>query len=317
MPSFCNIKWNNLTPQDWAARFVKVKRSSILQSYDYARAICPLYQQRARWGLIEMDGAEVGLVQILEAGVFKNALHAVMCDRAPLWFEGFGTLAHFEAFTAALAKEFPRRIGRKRRFIPEMQTGPQVREVLENHGFKPVHDNSYQTIWVDLTQGEDQLFAAIKKKQRHAIRKAEKANMTVEWDDTGQYLPWLLKHYDIDKKHKKYEGAASQVISALAATHIPHKRMLIARALRDDKAIAAILVLCHGGCATYQIGWTSEEGRKAAAHPYLLWEAYKALKAKAVTALDLGGVNDESASGVKTFKESMGGRLEELPGLYT
>ncbi len=302
--------------KDWEERFAHVPRSSILQSYDYARAICPIYRQRARWGVIEIDGVEAGLVQILEAGVLKNMIHAVMCDRAPLWFEGFGSIEHFEAFTKALAQEFPRRLGRKRRFIPEIQSSPYVLEILERHGFKSVTGKSYQTIWVDLRSKEDDIFANIHSRQRNAIRKAEKAGLSVEWDSEGKHLPWLLKHYEIDQKHKNYEGASTQVIRALAKTHVPQGKMLIAQALKDRKPIAAIMILCHGQSATYQIGWTSEEGRKNAAHPFLLWRAYQYLKEQGIMDFDLGGVNDESASGVKTFKQGMGGALETLPGLY-
>ncbi len=313
----CKIKWNALELKDWEERFASIPRSSLLQSYDYARAICQIYRQRARWGVIEINGAEAGLVQIFEAGILKGALHAVMCDRAPLWFDGFGSVEHFEAFTAALAQEFPRRLGRKRRFIPEIETSPKVTEIIKSKGFKPSTGKAYQTIWVDLRADEEQIFASIKKNQRGAIKKAQKADLSVDWDDEGAQLSWLLKHYAADQKLKKYDGASRHVIRALAATHMTSGKMLIARALVKGEAIAAIMIMCHGKSATYQIGWTSDQGRKTAAHPYLLWEAYKMLKARGITDFDLGGVNEDSAAGVKKFKQAMGGSLETLSGLYT
>ena len=41
-----------------------------------------------------------------------------------------------------------------------------------------------------------------------------------------------------------------------------------------------------------------------------------ALKDKGIKELDLGGVNDETAAGIKTFKEGVGGTLVRTVGHY-
>ena len=61
----CVIKWNTLSIEEWEKKFSRLPRSNILQSYTYARVVCPLQKQKARWGVIEIDGIEAGLVQIL------------------------------------------------------------------------------------------------------------------------------------------------------------------------------------------------------------------------------------------------------------
>lgn len=50
-------------------------------------------------GLIEIDGKEAGLVQMFEAGILWNAIHGIIIDRGPLWFEGFGNAMHIKRFT--------------------------------------------------------------------------------------------------------------------------------------------------------------------------------------------------------------------------
>ena len=69
----------------------------------------------------------------------------------------------------------------------------------------------------------------------------------------------------------------------------------------ENDAIASILLLCLGCCATYQIGRISDTGWTYAAHNYLLWHAVKFLKDRGIKDFDLGGINDESAKGVKRF----------------
>jgi hypothetical protein len=46
----CEIIWNSLSLEEWDARFEKIQRSNILQSYDYAIANAKANKQSARWG---------------------------------------------------------------------------------------------------------------------------------------------------------------------------------------------------------------------------------------------------------------------------
>ncbi len=313
----CTIKWNVLTFSEWKQRFNQIRRSTLLQSYPYAQAQSALHNQKPRWGLIEINGQEAGLVQIMEAGLFKNIFHAIIIDRGPLWFNGFGTLEHMRGFAGALQREFPARFGRRRRFMPEMESGAALGTILTEAGFKPQAAKPYETIWIDLTKSEDIWLKNLKSGWRGALRKAQKCGITIEWDDSGAHFPWLMKNYLIDKEEKNYDGPSLPLLTSLARYFIPNKEMMIGRALIDGKPIAGILLLCHGGAATYQIGWSSQKGRETAAHHLLLWEALCVLQAKGLTDFDLGGVNEDTAKGVKKFKSGMGGELVHISGLYS
>ncbi len=313
----CSLEWNKLCQNDWKKRYQKVRRANLLQSCAYAKAVCALNHQKARGGLIKIDGRDAGLVQVIEAGFLRNAVHGVILDRGPLWFEGFGTPEHIRLFWAAFNKDFPRRFGRRCRLIPEMPETAQSKELLEAFGYKRRAEAPYQTIWMDLDKDPGVLRTAMKSNWRNKLGKAEKAGLRIEWDEGGKYFPWLLKIYTLDKAKRGYDGPSPELLTALSKTFAPEKNMLIGRALLDERAVAAILVLCHGTSATWQVGWTSDEGRKAAAHHLLLWETFRVLKERGIHDFDLGGVNDEAAAGVKTFKEGLGGKLVRLAGLYT
>lgn len=302
----CNIEWNTLSLPDWEARFALTRRATLLQSYDYARAACPLYRQKARWGLVRIDGAEAGLAQILEAGLLRNAIHALILDRGPLWFNDYGNKEHHEAFFTTLAAQFPARPGRRRRIIPEI---PETEECayMQRLGFRRLPRPGYRTIWLDLTPDEAALRANLDKKWRSALAKAERGPLRIEWDDTGKTLAALLTNYQSDKAKKGYDGPSVRLVRQLAKAFIPKGRFLMGRAILDNRAVAAILVLCHGSAATYQIGWSGEEGREHAAHNLLLWGAACRLKETGIRDFDLGGVSDE-AQGVTKFKQGMGGQ---------
>jgi hypothetical protein len=312
----CTIRWNRLSPEEWETRFAQTTRSNLLQSFDYARAVCPLNRQRARWGEILFDGVEAGLVQAFEAGLLWNAVHALIVDRGPLWFDGFGKPGHVRAFFEEFNRQFPKRPGRKRRVLPELPDDPSLKQTLTATGLRHKGESAaYQTIWLDLTQEEDQLRKNLRQKWRNALNKGERQGLEVSWDWDGKGLAWLLAAYETDKQAKGYDGPGLDLLTALARVMVPKRQFGIVTAAKKGKPIGAILVIRHGAAATYQIGWTNEEGRAHSAHHVLLWEATKVLKHMNVRDFDLGGLTGE-ADGLARFKSGLGGEAVTLAGHY-
>jgi len=305
----CTIDWNKLNLSEWDQRFKALNRSNLLQSYPYAQAIAPIDKQKPRWGLIKINGIEAGLVQIFEAGTLANLIHAVILDRGPLWFDGFGTQENIEAFFTEFNRQFPKRWGRKRRVIPEAEID------LAPLGYESA-GGAYQTIWLNLKQTEETLRATIKKSWRGVLQKAENANLILEWDSKGDHLDWLIQNYAVDKETKGYDGPSVKLLRQLAKYCIPRGECVIGRAILNGTPVAGILIFCHGSAATYQIGFTTPDGRDNGAHHLLLWQAIGVLKFKRITDFDLGGINDETAKGVKTFKSGMGGQTVTTGGVF-
>ena len=314
----CDIKWNNLSLPEWEERFLNIKRSNFLQSYTYAQGACQHYRQKVRWGLILIDGQEAGLVQLFEAGFLFNLFHAVIIDRGPLWLEGFGNAAHVQAYVKVFQGQFPKRMGRKRRILPEIEEGMAANALIKQVGLEKQEEKEpYQTYWVDLTQNIDDLRTNLDGKWRNSLKKAEKLNLTVEWDDKGVFYPLIRAEYDLDKSLRGYGGVSPQFLDILAPFLLQTKSMIIGRAFLNGEVIASVMFFLHGRSATYQIGVTSLKGRECNAHHLLLWKGMSVLKLKNIRELDLGGVNNDTAEGIKTFKKGMGGEPYCLVGHYT
>ncbi len=314
--NICEIKWNCIPHDEWDDIFNSVKRANLLQSTQYARAMAGLNNQNIRYGVININGVKAGLVIMLEAGILKNAIHGVIIDRAPIWLEGYGSLADFELFLSVLSAEFPKRLGRKIRFIPEMEKSAQANKLLEEYGYKLTSNHGYQTIWLDIRPNLETLRKNLNAKWRNKLNKSEKHGMEIVFSDEGDNYPWLIQRYAVDKAMRKYDGPSVKTINALAGEFSRGKNMLIGYALLEGEVIAAILIFNHGTSATYQIGYNSEIGRDKCAHHLLLWQAISALKERNINDFDLGGINDESAKGVKIFKSGLSGRMFETLGLY-
>jgi len=309
----CEIIWD----ENAAGEIFRLcPHSNLLQSPAYADVFCALHNMRARRGIVTLGGTAAGYVQILETGALKNALHAVMLDRGPLWLPGFGDAGHTAAFFSVFNKSFPRRIGRRRRIIPEAADDPALRDTLAAAGLKRLVRPGYQTLWLDLRPDIDVIFENFESSWRNKVRKAEKSGLDTVWKTEKTDIARLLRIYQRDKSKKEYEGPSLRLAAALAEKFHLQDSLLTGRAEAGGETVAAILMLCHGTTATYQIGWTTEDGKKQAAHNLLLWQACVTLKKKGIDYLDLGGVNDETAYGVKKFKEGMGGALVTLAGHY-
>lgn len=311
----CAIKWNTLSIDEWEKKFSKLPYSNILQSYTYAQIHCPLQKQKARWGVIEIDGTEAGLVQIFEAGILWNAIHALCLDRGALWFEGFGNAMHQRLFFDEINKQFPQRFGRKRRVLPEMEYGLVAERMAAQTGLS-LQGSGYQTIWVDLTSDTEILRANMKSNWRNKLSKAERADLTLEWDGSVANLPWLCGIYATDKALRDYGGPSPEFLRQYAAALAAKGNLLVGRAVKEGEAIAFVLFVRHGRSATYLVGWSSQEGRENAAHHLLLWKGLCMLKEIGIKELDLGGINDDGAQGIKTFKEGLGGRAVRYVGRY-
>ncbi len=315
----CTIEWQDISAkEEWLGRYKLLRRANLLQSLPYAAAMCVQKGHRLRPGVVKIDGKEAGIVLVLEAGALGNLLHAVMLDRGPLWFEGYGSAAHKKLFLEEFNRLFPRRLGRRRRIIPEMPDDEDIQAIMKSSGFGRVDVPGYETVWLDL-EAEDFL-ARMDKDWRRRYKKAKENGPEIVWDNEGLHLDWFLKVYALDKAKRGYSGSEPGFIRMLVKNFMADREVgykaMIGRAILDGGCVAVALILRHGASATYQAGWCGADGRKANANHLLLGEALFVLKNEGVRHFDLGGVNDETAAGVKKFKMDMGGEMVKLAGLY-
>lgn len=312
----CRIDWKGLSRNDWENCYAKIRRANLLQSPLYADVIARLNQQTIRRGQIWLGHRQAGIVQIIEAGILNNFFHGIIIDRGPLWYEDFGSEDDFYAFLRALRREFPARLCRKMRFIPEMPPTDTLNTMLMKAGFKK-HSQGYQTIWLDLSLSLEELRKNLKPNWRNKLNKAQKSNLSVQWTQSPQMLNWFISGYSKDKREKDYNGPPPRLLLELAKAFLLGKNILLGAANLDGRPVAGVIIFCHGKSATYQAGWTTDLGRQVLAHHYLLWDALGVLKERKVYDFDLGGINDKGAKGVGEFKCGLGGEQVETAGIYT
>ena len=311
----CKIQWFDHPNTIWEEHFQNVKESNLLQSRPYGLATQRCNKFQSRYAIFRVDDEIAAIFQIQLKSFFNDFLQFVILDRGPLWLDGYGNKAHFEAFVCALRKEFPYRLRCRFRFIPETEDSKEIREIMIKEGFKRRYRPGYQTFLIDLEKSEEELRKDLSKNWRYTVKKAENSDLKIEWDDKQDHFDWFIKRYQLDSYAKGYNGPSILFLKELSE-YMPPKSVIIGRAMLQNKPIGAIMLLCHGRGSTYQLGWSGKQGRELGAHNLLLWKALFYLKKHQISSLDLGGFNENDASTIKKFKQGLGGRLVSLVGLY-
>jgi hypothetical protein len=309
----CTIAWKQYDRADWQSLLHKCPHSTILQSYYYAQAMREIKQQGIRQGVILIEGQPAGCVQIQEVSLFGKMIHGVSLDRGPLWFDGYGKPAHWNAFLECFNDSFPDRLGRKRRLMPEY-FGRNHSISMDSYK-KNTKERDYKTILVNLSYDLDDIRKNLKKNWRNMLTKSEKQDLVVEVDETLSTLSHFLKIYTQDRFQKGYAGTSAKFLAALAKYAVRGNDCLLLNAREDNEIIASVMVFSHGQGATYQAGWTTPYGRDKSAHHLLLWQAIEILKDRGVMELDLGGLPVDN-DGLKQFKQGLGGQEIALIGSY-
>jgi hypothetical protein len=294
----------------------QVRKSNLLQSYEYGIASARVNYQIPRRFKILVNGQTAGVFQTLEAKIFSGALHGIIMDRGPLWLEGYGSDENFLSFLEEYDRMFPRRPGRRRRIIPEWPENIKICSLIKENAYKPLKRPGYSTIWMGLTKTNEELRAGMRQKWRNVLNKSERFGFDIDWDDKGTLWPELRCKYIEDRKKRGYPGPSPVLLDHLVNEFAASKNLLIGKLSLNSNFYSGMLVFRHGRSATWQAGLVSPEGRKTGAGYRLLWESCRELKRRGTDDFDLGGVNETKASGIRHFKKGLGGEEVTLAGHF-
>ncbi|NYZ17875.1 GNAT family N-acetyltransferase [Azospirillum sp. RWY-5-1] len=308
------IVWNEGTMGDWSAVFARIARSTLPQAFGYAQAMGKTHGYVPRLGLIERAGEGLGLVQVLERRHLK-LFHERQLHRGPLWFDGVPGEEVLEPVLRLLRKALPSNPLNRASLLPELPAGPAMEGLMARCGFTRMAIG-YRTVWLDLTKPVESLRAGFSTTWRQRLKAAEKAGLVIDIDAEAKNLPWLMKQEHDQAAAKGFRAMTGPLAVRLRNALVKADGVMMVAALAGGEPVASALFYGHGRSATYQVGWSNEAGRRSHAMRLVLWRAMQAWKERGAVALDLGGINPDSAPGVTEFKTAMGGEAVETVGLY-
>jgi hypothetical protein len=261
--------------------------------------------------MVEDKGTPVALAQFILRR-WGSVLSMALCSRGPVWLQAMSAQDKTHVYKS-MRKSLPLKGLRLVLITPEEARSGSL-------GLSPWRRvmTSYATVMLDLKQSPQDLRAGLDAKWRNRLVAAEASELKVHrmGSNPGQYR-WLLDQEEAQRQQRGFAGLPLPFFDAyIQSRKQPDKTVLTLRADLGRERVAAMMFLQHGQAATYQVGWSNEQGRQLNAHNLLLWQAIAALQQRGIQVLDLGGINTARSAGIARFKIGTGGEVLQLAGTY-
>jgi len=303
------VHWEGHDAQAWDALHADAA-GALQQDWAYGSSLKMLGVPVLR-AQVSRDGEPVAQAQFIVRQWGRLGAIA-LCTRGPLWHKPLTPEEEAQAY-GAMKNSLPLKGIRFMAVTPEVPRG-------HVHGLSPLRRiyTGLSTVILDLTLPLDTLRAQLDRRWRYSLVAAQNSVLAIHQVGTnqGQYR-WLLDAEMQQRTEKKLDGLPVAFFDHYAHSRKqPSKNILTLRADMGRERIAAMMFLLHGEAATYQVGWTSDQGREMHAHNLILWKAIEELKFRGIRVLDLGGVNTTRSAGIARFKIRTGGQILTLAGTY-
>ena len=303
------VHWEGHDAQAWDALHADAA-GALQQDWAYGSSLKMLGVPVLR-AQVSRDGEPVAQAQFIVRQWGRLGAIA-LCTRGPLWHKPLTPEEEAQAY-GAMKNSLPLKGIRFMAVTPEVPRG-------HVHGLSPLRRiyTGLSTVMLDLTLPLDTLRAQLDRRWRYSLVAAQNSVLAIHQVGTnqGQYR-WLLDAEMQQRTEKKLDGLPVAFFDHYAHSRKqPSKNILTLRADMGRERIAAMMFLLHGEAATYQVGWTSDQGREMHAHNLILWKAIEELKFRGIRVLDLGGVNTTRSAGIARFKIRTGGQILTLAGTY-
>jgi peptidoglycan pentaglycine glycine transferase (the first glycine) len=171
---------------------------------------------------------------------------------------------------------------------------------------------------IDLAPAEDELHAAMKKKHRQYVAKAQRQGVTVErlngTADSASATAALDDFYRIyvhTADRAGFVARARAYYQRVWELFAPPGHASLAFAVHDGRRVAALFHFTVGDRAAEAFGGMTDEGADSRANYLLKWQSITGFKRDGFATYDMWGL---ATGGIAQFKQGFGGREVEYVG---
>jgi lipid II:glycine glycyltransferase (peptidoglycan interpeptide bridge formation enzyme) len=197
---------------------------------------------------------------------------------------------------------------------PEAPADAGIRASLARAGVRasPVFVQPRRTLLMDLSKGDEELLAAMRKKTRQYIHKAERAGVVTE---ESRDLDRFMKVLAAVGQRDRFAIRSREYFDKLLAAFGDRALLMLARVGADDTGAMLLVRMADRAWELYG-GWS---GAHAEARPFYLlkWRAMLRMRQLGVRRYDMYGLAegaDDPLAGVENFKLGYGGEVVEWIG---
>jgi CelD/BcsL family acetyltransferase involved in cellulose biosynthesis len=250
--------------------------------------------------LLLAAGKPVAIATVLELRRFGLRL-LNRINRGPLFLDPTPDAATVVAVYAALRRRWGRIWTAPLLIAPALPQGPASDTLLRRAGYRLRHRRSWQSGRIDLTVGEDALWAGLASTFRNRVRHAEKAGAELRIADDDETYEWMLARHAENMAERGFSAADPTLLRALRDS--APDAVSVFQLLHQGQPVAGMSVVRFGTHAEYHVGWFGPEGRKLNAGNFLMWQILSEMHRRGVKSFDVGGL--KPGDGYTRFKRTM------------
>lgn len=200
--------------------------------------------------------------------------------------------------------------------------GMRVTAELEQAGwhFSNEQVQFRNSMFIDLTNSEDELLAAMKPKTRYNVRLAERRGVTVRIGASLD-IPLLYQMYAETSLRDGFVIRSQEYYQAVWGEFMKEGLAEALIAEIDGEAVAGLILFMFGANAWYLYGMSREVQREKMPNYLLQWVAMKRARQHGCSMYDLWGAPDNFTDdnpmwGVYRFKDGLGGTVVRRIGAW-
>jgi lipid II:glycine glycyltransferase (peptidoglycan interpeptide bridge formation enzyme) len=179
-----------------------------------------------------------------------------------------------------------------------------IKNALASAGFRMSREavQVTQTYTIDLRQSEAEILAGMRSKTRQYIRKAEREEITLLRDTTGEHVAACYTIYQETSRRAGF-GLHEKAYYDHLYQRYPAERQYLYVAQRHGTPLSFLWMVCAGRHAVEFYGGVADAGQEFKSNYLLKWHAIQQMKAAGYEIYDLNGRVTE---GIAQFKEGFG-----------
>ena len=308
-----HVTWDGIRRADWDRLVDRATVCPFEQTWSYGSAHARSNLAAVHRAVVLRARQPVAFAQILSRRI-AGLVTVAQILRGPVLLDG--ELSRQEV--AALLVHFHGQCRIDRRqllfWTPEVAPDEDTDAVMRRCGMRRIM-TGYGSLRVDLRRDEKSLRRSLHGKWRNALVRAEAEDLRVECRSDPDAVPWLLAHYDEQRRKRRFGGPSAAMVAFILSESASSDILFVAT-YQGGEPVAGALFLRHGGCATYLVGWTGAVGRALNAGTLTLWRGMLECRSRELHTLDLGGIDTRREPGIARFKLGLGGAPYQIAGTF-
>lgn len=201
------------------------------------------------------------------------------------------------------------------RIAPLFISSEQRLSRLKSLGMRPapLHVHAELTWILDISESEEMLLSVMRKTTRHAIKKAQTSEISVEIVEPGQALDRFWKLYKETKERHKFTPWPYEMLKAQIDIFDASNKVFTVIAKHKGEDVSAGILIHFGLTVYYYHGASKRLPSSLPANQLVQWTAIKEAKRRGALFYNFWGIAPEDQpnhpfAGITTFKKGFGGK---------